>query len=127
MKQFQMNGNIWTVKTVYPFDPMLVDRTNTLTIGTTDPNTGTVYLSKRLQGDLKTKVLIHELGHCALCSYNLLDDIHRMVYPEYWIDAEEWICDFIANYGFSIFSIGYRILGYDAIQLVPQEFERRFA
>lgn len=121
-----MNGNIWTVHEVDPFDPMLVDRTNKLTVGTTDPISGRVYLSNELYGDFKTRVLIHELGHCALSSYNLLGDIHKVVYPEYWIDAEEWVCNLLADYGFQIFSIGYKILGDEAVWVIPGEFEKRF-
>lgn len=122
-----MNGFSWTVETVYPFHQMLVDRTNNLTVGTTDPKNGKVYLSNRLNGNFKIRVLIHELGHCALFSYGLLDEIHRMVYPEHWIDVEEWVCNFVADYGFKIFSIGYRILGEEAIWLLPKEFDKKYA
>lgn len=37
-------------------------------------------------------------------SFDLLRDIHRMVHPEYWLEAEEWVCNFIADYGLLIFS-----------------------
>lgn len=73
------------------------------------------------------KVFIHELGHCALVSFNLLDDIHRMVKPEYWIEAEEWACNLLADYGFEIFSIAFDILGYDAWKLIPEHFNRAIA
>lgn len=103
---------------------MLVDRTGTRTVATTDPKTKCVYLSSTLQGDFLTQVLIHELGHCALVSFNLLDDIHKMVRPEYWIDAEEWVCNFIADYGLKIFSAAYSILGEDAWTYIPYELEK---
>ncbi len=122
-----MNGYLWHVYRVKPNDPMLVDRTNTLTIGTTDTENLNIYLSDRLSGDLLMRVLIHELGHCALFSYDLLDDIHRMTYPEYWIEAEEWACNLLADYGFKIFSTAFQTLGYNAWQMIPTMFDKRFA
>lgn len=62
-----------------------------------------------------------------MVSYNLLDEIHEMVKPEYWIDAEEWICNFIADYGLRIFSAAYRVLGDDAWMVIPQEYDRLIA
>lgn len=78
-------------------------------------------------GALLMKVLIHELGHCALVSYSLLDDIHKVVKPEYWIWAEEWVCNFIADYGTKIFSIAYSVLGNDAWMFIPYELDRVIA
>lgn len=122
---FSMNGDIWKVIFVNGRNPMLVDRTNKLTVATTDPSTRIVYLSKRLDGDFLMTVFIHELGHCALYSYNLLDEIHRMVLPEYWIDMEEFICNFLADFGYNIYKTAFRILGHDAWRLIPVEFEKR--
>lgn len=124
MKTFYMNGIIWRVKFVSPNSDLLVDRTGTLTVATTDPVSKTVYVSDSLEGEFLVRVLIHELGHCVLTSYSLLDDIHRMVYPEYWIEMEEWVCNFIANYGWQIFTQAYSILGYDALDILPYELER---
>lgn len=45
-----------------------------------------------------------------MISFGLLKAIHRMVKPEYWIDAEEWVCNFIADYGYGIFQIADYIL-----------------
>ena len=119
-----MNGSLWRVCFVDNDDPMLVDRTGELTVATTDPTTLRVYISNDLDGSFLTRVLIHELGHCAMFSFGLLDDIHRMVQPRYWIEAEEWICNFIADYGMKIFSTAYRVLGDRAIEIIPYEIER---
>ena len=127
MDRFEMNGLLWQVDMVNPGSYMLVDRTNTLTVATTDPETLTVYLSSLLQGSFLMRVFLHELGHCALYSYHLIEEIHRMVYPEYWIDAEEALCDFIADYGFKIFSSAFKVLGYDAWRLVPQALDKWIA
>ena len=127
MDSFYMNGYLWKVIFVDPNSDLLVDRTNTLRIATTDPVTYCVYLSNALEGDLLNKVLIHELGHCTMVSFNLLEDIHRMVKRKYWIEAEEWVCNFIADYGLRIFSVAYSILGEDAWVFVPYELERLVA
>ena len=50
-----------------------------------------------------------------------------MVHPRYWLEAEEWVCNFIADYGMKIFSIAYNILGDRAIDVVPRELERMIA
>lgn len=117
MFSFRMNGDIWKIVTVHSSSRFLVDRTGNVRVATTDPTTLTVYISDLLSGDFLDRVIIHELGHCALFSFDLISDIHDAVYPEYWILAEEWICNFIADYGSMIFSI----IG--EIQLVPSEIE----
>ena len=127
MDGFTMNGYSWRVCFVDSDDPMLVDRTGELTVATTDPETLRVYISNSLDGSFLTRVLVHELGHCAMFSFGLLDDIHRMVHPRYWIEAEEWVCNFIADYGMKIFSVAYSILGERAIEVVPYEVERLVA
>lgn len=124
---FSMNGYFWKVRFVGENSPYLVDRTGHKTIATTDPVTKTVNLAEGLDGDFLVRVLLHELGHCAMVSYNLIDDIHRMTYPEYWIEAEEWVCNFIADYGFQIFSAAYDILGDRAWLYVPYRIDKALA
>lgn len=123
MNRFCMNGRCWTIKFVDPHCPLLVDRTHNLRVATTDPETSSIYVSNAIFGNFKTRVIIHELGHCALLSFDMLADIHRMTYPEYWIEMEEWICNFIADYGEMIFSKVYRILGADSLNYIPQAIE----
>lgn len=104
MNWFTMNGYFWRVYFVPPNSPMLVDRTGSLTLATTDPSSRTVYLSDELSGDMLRRVFIHELGHCAMFSFDLTRELHKMVTPKYWLEAEEWICNFVADYGPLIFS-----------------------
>lgn len=127
MKSFYMNGYLWEISFVDPNSDELVDRTGELRVATTDPNTYRLYLSNELDGDFLNRVLVHELGHAAMVSFDLLRDIHRMVKPEYWIEAEEWVCNFIADYGLKIFSIAYYILGEEAWMFVPYELEKLIA
>lgn len=53
--------------------------------------------------------------------------IHKVVKPEYWILAEEWVCNFIADYGAKIFSIAYSVLGNDAWMFIPYELDKVIA
>ena len=127
MDSFYMNGYLWHVKIVSPYSSKLVDRTGILRVATTDPVSMNVYLSKQLEGDLFNTVLIHELGHCAMVSFGLIDYIHSYVEPEYWIVVEEFICNFIADYGLQIFRTAYSLFGDDALRVVPVEIERYIA
>ena len=110
LTDFYMNGLHWQVIFVEPDDERLVDRTETLRVATTDPNSLCVYLSNDLEGEFLNTVLIHELSHCVMFSYNLLHDIHMMVDPRYWIRAEEWICNYMANYGERLVDLASQIL-----------------
>lgn len=56
------------------------------------------------------RVLIHEICHCVLYSYGLLYDIHKAVKKDYWILAEEWICNFLCDYGLEAQQIGVDML-----------------
>ena len=71
----------------------------------------TVYLSDELGEDEQVRVLLHELGHCAIYSFGLEEYIHEFVKREYWTYAEEWICNFVADYGRYIFESAYHVLG----------------
>lgn len=118
-----LNGDDWYVQVVEQHSPMLTDRTGKITVATTDPSNYTVYLSDKLQGDFLIKVLLHELGHCTMVSYGLLDYIHSAVYPDMWIEAEEWLCNFLTDYGFSIFRAAFKVVGEDAWKYVIPELE----
>lgn len=122
-----MNGYLWKIRDVSPNSPLLVDRLGESCVATTDPRTRCIYLSNQLKEDFRTRVLLHELGHCVMFSYDLLDEIHRMVEPEHWVETEEWICNFIADYGREIFRTAYDTLGDEAWLFIPYELERMIA
>lgn len=122
-----MNGILWRIKIVPSKSYTLIDRTGKRTVATTDPAHKNVYLSEKLQGDFLMTVFIHELGHCALYSFNLLEEIHRMTYPEYWVEMEEFICNFLADFGFQIFKVAFSTMGYNAWKLIPLAFEKKLA
>lgn len=122
-----MGGIIWRVVIVPPDSMELVDRTGTLTVATTDPSSHTVFLSENLTGDFLARVVVHELGHCAMISFDLISEIRRMVAPRYWVEMEEFCCNLIADYGYTIYSDAYHILGEEALYIVPKELEKVIA
>lgn len=132
MDTFFINGIFWRVEMVRSDSPYLIDRTQQYRLATTDPNTKCIYLSDELnvggrRQSMAERVLIHELGHCVIFSYNLFDELHEMVKPEYWVDAEEWVCNFIADYGLAVFSIAKTIFKDKTLHIVSKELERLVA
>ena len=123
MDSFYMNGHGWSIKVEAHDSPMLVDRTGHARLAVTDPRTFTVYLSEAIPSDILPRVLTHELGHCAIYSFGLAYDIHKMVQQEYWIEAEEWVCNFIADYWLMMFQMLRDYLGEKAWNAVPKAIE----
>lgn len=120
-----MNDIIWTVRFVHPDSQYLIDRTGRRTVATTDTKTKSVYLSEGLHGDFLKRVILHELGHCALYSYGLLDDIRRFTNPRKIVETEEWICNLIADYCEEIFQTLYHLYGYDSWKIIPNYIDRK--
>lgn len=119
MASFAMGGDVWRVLFVEPTSSRLIDRTDNIRLATTDPEVKTVYISKALEGAMLTRVLIHEMGHCAMVSYGLLPELHKLVKPWRRREAEEWVCNFLADFGMRIFQRASHVLGKAAIDLVP--------
>ena len=125
--KFYMNGLRWNVRWAKATDPILVDRTGSLTVAVTDPDTMTIYLSNQLRGSFLTTVVLHELSHAMMISYGYLEQIHRYCKKRYWVDMEELIANLIAQQAKEIFQRAYDIVGDEAIKFVPHEMERLIA
>jgi hypothetical protein len=119
-----MNGVRWAVAFADPTDPVLVDRTGRRTVAVTDAASRTVYLSVELTPPFLYRVLVHELAHCAMLSYGILAELHAIVPYDRWIEAEEWVCNFIADYGAAVYESAYGVLGCSAWTAIPPEFDR---
>lgn len=118
-KEFYINGDWWKIVFVNPWDKHLVDRTGEITLATSDYSEKIVFISESLNKELLTHVFLHELGHCIMFSCGLLFELHKMVKREFWIQAEEWVCNFIANYGCFSIKIARDVLGNDFICIEP--------
>lgn len=124
MDGFYLNGLYWKVRFVRPNSGYLVDRTGNYRLATTDVRLHYIWLNEDLSGSLLVKVLLHELGHATMASYGLIDELHKLVKKDYWVDAEEWICNLIADYGALIFESAARTLGDEIWDYIPKEIER---
>lgn len=111
MERFYLNDIPWRVYYVRSNCPYLVDRTGNRRLATTDIRTNTIYIYEGLSGSLLRRVTIHEIGHAAMKSFGIIDELHKMVRPEYWIEVEEWVCNFMADYGLDILRAGKEVLG----------------
>lgn len=124
MNGFHLNGLYWQVRFVRPDSKYLVDRTGNYRLATTDVRLHCIWIDAKLSGQLLVKVLLHELGHATMASYGLIDELHRFVKKDYWIYAEEWICNLIADYGALIFRSASEALGDDIWDYIPREIDR---
>lgn len=86
---FTINDIDWSITFVPPSSKYLERSDGSKTVGVTDRNVNTIFLSDRLQGAFLRKVLAHELCHAFCMSYNI-------VMP---IDEEERLADWISLYG----------------------------
>lgn len=86
---FTINNIDWDIVFVNPSSEYLKRSDASKTVGVTDGNLYTIFLSDRLQGAFLHKVLAHELCHVFCISYN----IHMP------IDEEERLADWISIYG----------------------------
>ena len=127
MTRFVLNNYIWKIRTVPADSPYLVDRQGVLTVATTDPNELCVFLSEELTGNFKKRVIAHEMGHATCFSFGLLPEIWECCYPDKRIQMEEFICNFVADYGERIFEITYKIMGDEALEVLPHYLERLVA
>lgn len=124
MAGFYLNGIYWRVSYVDPYDKYLVDRTKHLRLATTDVRSHHIRINEDIEGELLTKVLLHEIGHATMASYGLLDELHRFVKREYWVESEEWVCNLIAEYGALILHSAYEALGDKVWDYIPSQIDR---
>lgn len=122
-----MNGDLWRVQFVPSQDDVLIDRTGKHTLAVSDYSTMTISIANNLYGELLNRVFIHELGHCVMFSYGLLPELHRMVKKRYWVDAEEFICNILADYGHFVIRTARDILGNQFVFVAPVGAERMIA
>lgn len=86
---FVVNGVTWRIARVSSGSACLKRSDGSETVGVTDGNTFTIYISNRLRGAFLRRVMAHELCHVFCMSYN----IHMP------IEQEEYLADWISLYG----------------------------
>ena len=86
---FEINGVKWNIEFVPVASTFLTRSDGSQSVGVTDANTSTVYLSNRLKGAFLRRVTAHELCHCFCFSHNISMPIEQ----------EEYLADWISLYG----------------------------
>lgn len=104
---FTVEGETWSLQFVNPKSPHLRRSDGSLTIGVSDNNMKTVFISNNLSDAMTDKVLCHELVHV----FSFENDL---VIP---IETEEIIANFLAEYGRSIIYLADSLL-HDILQRV---------
>ena len=122
MERFYLNGILWRVYYVPSNSSYLVDRTGNVRLATTDVRLHNIYIYEGLSGELLNRVIIHEIGHAVMASFGLISELHKLVKPEYWIEAEEWGCNLIADYGSLILQTSEDVIR-DSFDILPRAFE----
>ena len=96
---FELNGIVWSICFVRPYDNILYDYINDCyTVATTDFLTKTIYISIDVDDEFLLKILKHELYHCyefSEIAYDL-----PLLY-------EEGTSNFIAMYGEDLIDLAY--------------------
>lgn len=85
---FTINGIEWEIVFVEPYSEELLRSDKSRTVGVTDFNKRTVFLSNLLRGRFLRRVIAHELCHCYCFSNNC--------YME--IEEEERLADWVSLY-----------------------------
>lgn len=119
MDSFVAGGDRWHVRRVGPDSPALVDRTGSRCLGTTDPSSMCVYVADTLKGDMLARVLVHEMVHALLWSTGEIRRLRSMVKPWRRIEAEEWVCNLVADHGWALFTQARAVMGPAAVMYVP--------
>lgn len=84
-----INGVVWKLLFVDPYDPNLFRRDGSLTIGMCDNARKCIYINEQLDCFMTKKVLCHELVHASMFSYGVFLSE----------DQEELVADLLATYG----------------------------
>lgn len=87
--EVKIKNEIWRILKVDSNNKNLMRGDKTLTLGTCDNSSKTIYLNKNLKKYMLDKVLCHELTHAFCFEYDYYLDI----------DTEEIVADFMSLYG----------------------------
>lgn len=105
---FHLNGETWLVYLVSPGHPTLMRSDGSVSLGTCDDTTKTIYIDKSLSCAMVRKVLAHEVAHAAMFSYNIdldymQEELFAMLIDTYGqeiISLTNYVTDQIKNRGF---------------------------
>lgn len=96
---FTINGVVWRVKKVPPYDSHLLRPDGSYTIGMCNNVEKVIYIIEGLNPSQFYKVLAHEVTHAAMYSYSV----------GLTIDQEELLADIISTYGGEIVKVTNKV------------------
>ena len=94
-----INGEVWRVRMVSPYHPILNYGGYHPALGCCDDITKTIYINNTQDTDSIKKVLCHEMVHAVMYSYNV--DMSDYV--------EEIVADIFATYGNEIIALTHLV------------------
>lgn len=106
-----INGELWDVVAVRPDSPLLIDRTGTPRLATTDGSTMTIRVASTLRPPLLDKVILHEVAHAITISWGLLDAMRLATPRGSWVAVEEWAAQLVENHSIEAVDVAGAILG----------------
>lgn len=110
-EEFAMGRDTWRVLPVAPEDPVLLDGYGERTLAVTDVGERCVYVSAALTVPMLSRVLAHEVCHCAIATYGLDVDMIGVLDQGQWREVEEWACNLVADHGREILDASESIGG----------------
>ncbi len=109
MRPLVIRGHVWRIARVLPGDPLLVDKTGTRRIATTDPLARVIRISTEVPLGMFDKVLIHEVSHAMMEEYGINELISDVLDDE--ILVEELLAWFMETHGLEIIDAASRVVG----------------
>lgn len=105
---------LWRVVRVMPGDPLLIDRTGTLTIATTDPVSRIIRISRSVMPPMFDQVLLHKVAHAMMKEAGVNELLSQVPDERKRIFMEELLAWFLENHAIEVIdavstSLGHRV------------------
>lgn len=111
MKPVVVGNDVWQVNRVSPDNPLLIDRTGTRRIATTDPLTKSINVSTDVVPPLLDMVMLHEIAHAITVSHGLLAPLRNSIPDDMWIHVEEWSASLMERHAIEAAILASQALG----------------
>lgn len=111
MRPLVIRGNVWRVVRVTPGDPLLVDRTGTSTIATTDPLRKVIRISTSVPLSMFDRVYLHEVAHAIMDETGVTELLSAVSDRDRRILLEETLAWFLETHAIEAIDAASRSLG----------------
>lgn len=111
MRPLVIRGHVWRVVRVIPGDPLLVDRTGTSTIATTDPLRKVIRISTSVPLSMFDRVYLHEVAHAIMDETGVTELLSAVSDRDRRILFEETLAWFLETHAIEAIDAASRSLG----------------